>query len=47
MFLKIGFFKNSQISQENTCVGDFFLIKLPGGLQLYYKTTPTQMFSWL
>ena len=47
-FVKKVFLKTSQISQENVCVGDF-LIQLQAfnreGLQLYYKETPTRVFS--
>ena len=46
--VKKVFLKTSQISQENICVGDF-LIQLQAfnreGLQLYYKETPTRVFS--
>ena len=41
MFLKI-----SQISQDNTCVGVSFEQSCrPDDLQLYYKQTPTKVFS--
>ena len=41
MFLRI-----SQNSQGNTCSGVSFLVKLKaGGLQLYEKNTPIQVWS--
>ena len=39
--VKKVFLKTSQNSQENTCIGVFFLIKLqPGSLKLYQKRGP-------
>ena len=40
------FLRISLYSQENNCVGVSSFIKLlASSLQLYYKETPTQMFS--
>ena len=47
VFTRKLFLKMSQYSQQNTCVGISFLIKLQANpcLQLYLKKTPTQEFS--
>ena len=45
VLVKKLFLKISQYSQENTYAGVFFN-KVAGGLQLYYKKTPTQEFPY-
>ena len=43
--VKKEFLEVLQISQENT-FAEFFFNRVAGGLQIYQKETPTQMFSW-
>ena len=43
--VKKEFLEVLQISQENT-FAEFFFNRVAGGLQIYQKEIPTQMFSW-